>query len=193
METKTCPVPSVQFSSNKHLIQTIINHWTDHLSFTWVYGRFLHYLPTINLCFRRQFTASVGKFWTSTLKYSLKQIPNISENIAQKSEMILDSVVLTAPPAVDLSLQPGDGVFQRLVLLLLFLPLVLPLLGRQLHIQTHCVLDRLCPGETGRWANLFWISPSPASYRQISPQSHLTVFPPFIMKRRIQSLRSVRD
>lgn len=83
-------------------------------------------------------------------KIFLKQIPNISENIAQKSEMILDSVVLTSPPAVDLSLQPGDGVFQRLVLLLLFLPLVLPLLGRQLHIQTHCVLDRLCPGETGR-------------------------------------------
>lgn len=70
--------------------------------------------------------------------------------VAQKSEMFLDSVVLTAPPAVDLSLQPGDGVFQRLVLLLLFLPLVLPLLSRQLHIQTHCVLDRLCPGETGR-------------------------------------------
>lgn len=64
--------------------------------------------------------------------------------------MLLDSVALTAPPAVELRLQPGDGVFQRLVLLLLFLPLVLPLLCGQLHIQTDCVLDGLCPGEIGR-------------------------------------------
>lgn len=59
-------------------------------------------------------------------------------------------MVLTAPPAVELGLQPGDGVLQRLVLLLLFLPLALPLLGGQLHIQTHRVLDGLRPGETAR-------------------------------------------
>lgn len=52
---------------------------------------------------------------------------------------------ITASPPVELSLQQGDGVFQRLVPLLLLLPLALPLLGRQLHIQADLVLDRLCP------------------------------------------------
>lgn len=48
--------------------------------------------------------------------------------------MSLDCVSLTTPPAVEFSLQKGDGVFQRLVLLLLLFPLALPLLSRQLHI-----------------------------------------------------------
>lgn len=55
--------------------------------------------------------------------------------------------VLTAPPAVQLSLQPGDGAPERLVFLLLPLPLVLPLLCGQLYVQTHCVLNGLCSNE----------------------------------------------
>lgn len=62
--------------------------------------------------------------------------------------MLRDSAVLTAPPAVELGLQPGDRVLQRLVLLLLFLPLALPLLGGQLHVQADRVLDGLRPGDT---------------------------------------------
>lgn len=60
---------------------------------------------------------------------------------------VLESVDLTLPPAVELVLQPVDGVLQRLVLLLLFLPLALPLLGGQLHVQGHRVLYSLRPGE----------------------------------------------
>lgn len=70
--------------------------------------------------------------------------------VPSSSPALLDSVFLTTPPPVELGLEPGDSVFQRLVLLLLFLPLALPLLCGELHVQTHCVLDRLCPGETAR-------------------------------------------
>lgn len=58
--------------------------------------------------------------------------------------------MFTFPPSVELCLQPGDGALQRLVLLLLFLPLALPLLCGQLHVQTHGVLDGLRPGEGER-------------------------------------------
>lgn len=57
-------------------------------------------------------------------------------------------VSITASPPVELRLQQGDGVFQRLVPLLLLLPLALPLLSGQLHVQAHLVLHRLCPGGT---------------------------------------------
>lgn len=54
---------------------------------------------------------------------------------------------ITAPPAVQLSLQQSDGVLQCLVFLLLFFPFVLPLFRGQLHIQNYCVFDCLCPAE----------------------------------------------
>lgn len=57
-------------------------------------------------------------------------------------------VSITASPPVELRLQQSDGVFQRLVPLLLFLPLALPLLGCQLHVQGNLVLDRLRPERT---------------------------------------------
>lgn len=50
---------------------------------------------------------------------------------------------LTIPPAVELSLQPLDGVLHRLVLLLLLLVLPLPLLGRQLQVDGGGVPDGL--------------------------------------------------
>lgn len=51
----------------------------------------------------------------------------------------------TIPPAVELIFQPGNGVAESLVPL--FLPLIffLPLLCRQLHIHSYCVLNGLCP------------------------------------------------
>lgn len=55
---------------------------------------------------------------------------------------------LTFPPANELILQPGDGGPQSLVLFLLFLPLLLPLLRGQLHIQSHRVFDGLRPVES---------------------------------------------
>lgn len=57
-------------------------------------------------------------------------------------------VSITASPPVELRLQQGDGVFQRLVPLLLLFPLALPLLGCQLHVQADLVLDRLRPDGT---------------------------------------------
>lgn len=53
---------------------------------------------------------------------------------------------LTISPAVQLILQPRDGVPQGLVLLLLSLILLLPLLCCQLNVHCHCVLDGLCSG-----------------------------------------------
>lgn len=55
---------------------------------------------------------------------------------------------ITASPPVELRLQQGDGVLQRLVPLLLLFPLALPLLSCQLHVEAHLVLDRLCPEGT---------------------------------------------
>lgn len=54
---------------------------------------------------------------------------------------------LTVPPAVELVLQPGDGVPQGLILLLLPFILLLPLFRRQLNVHRDCVLDGLCSGE----------------------------------------------
>ena len=54
--------------------------------------------------------------------------------------------ILTVPPAVELVLQPGDGVPQGLVLLLLPLIFLLPLLCRQLDVHGDSVLDGLCSG-----------------------------------------------
>lgn len=73
---------------------------------------------------------------------------------------VTQPLALTAPPAVQLILEPVDCVSQCLVLLLLFLPFALPLLCCQFHIHTHLVLDGLCSGETERWesgSSLFWI------------------------------------
>lgn len=53
---------------------------------------------------------------------------------------------LTVPPAIELILEPGDGVPQGLVLLLLPFILLLPLLRRQLHVHAHRVLDGLRSG-----------------------------------------------
>lgn len=53
-------------------------------------------------------------------------------------------VFLTVPPAVEFVLQPGHGVPQGLVLLLLSLILLLPLLCCQLNIHSDSVLDGLC-------------------------------------------------
>ena len=63
------------------------------------------------------------------------------------SAVALEFAVLTAPPAIELILQPGDGVSQRLVFFLLLLPLFLPLLCSQFNIQSHCVLNGFCSGE----------------------------------------------
>lgn len=52
-------------------------------------------------------------------------------------------VYLTIPPAVEFGLQLLDGAFQALVLLLLLLVFLLPLLGRQLQVDRHRVLDGL--------------------------------------------------
>lgn len=57
-------------------------------------------------------------------------------------------LLLTVPPAVELILQPGDGVPQGLSLLLLPLVLLLPLFCRQLHVHTHCVLNGLGSGNS---------------------------------------------
>lgn len=54
---------------------------------------------------------------------------------------------LTVPPTVELVLQPGDGVPQGLILLLLPFILLLPLLCRQLNVHSDRVLDGLCSGE----------------------------------------------
>lgn len=54
---------------------------------------------------------------------------------------------LTVPPTVELVLQPGDGVPQGLILLLLPFILLLPLLCRQLNVHGDRVLDGLCSGE----------------------------------------------
>lgn len=56
-------------------------------------------------------------------------------------------VSLTVPPAVELVLQPGDGVPQGLILLLLPFILLLPLFCRQLNVHGDRVLDGLCSGE----------------------------------------------
>lgn len=53
---------------------------------------------------------------------------------------------LTVPPAVELVLQPGDGVPQGLILLFLPLILLLPLLCCKLDVHTDSVLDSLCSG-----------------------------------------------
>jgi len=53
---------------------------------------------------------------------------------------------LTVPPAVKLRLQPLDDALQALVLVLLLLVLLLPLLGRQLQVHGHRVLDGLGSG-----------------------------------------------
>lgn len=50
---------------------------------------------------------------------------------------------LTVAPAIELVLQPCDGVAQGLVLFLLPLILLLPLLCGQLHVDAHGVLDGL--------------------------------------------------
>lgn len=51
---------------------------------------------------------------------------------------------LTISPAIELILQPSDGVPQGLVLFLLTLVFLLPLFCRQLNVHSHCVLDGLC-------------------------------------------------
>lgn len=56
----------------------------------------------------------------------------------------------TVPPAVELVLQPGDGVLESLVLLFLPFILLLPLLCCQLHVDTHCVLNGLCSESENR-------------------------------------------
>lgn len=66
----------------------------------------------------------------------------------QIGQMCDASGFLTTPPAAQLGLQQSDGVPQRLVFLLLFFPFVLPLFGRQLHVQNDCIFDCLCPVET---------------------------------------------
>lgn len=63
-------------------------------------------------------------------------------------------VFLTVPPAVELVLQPGDGVPQGLVLLLLSLILLLPLFCCQLNIDNDGVLDGLCSGRRERYDSL---------------------------------------
>lgn len=90
---------------------------------------------------------------------------------------------LTTPPAVELGLQPRDGVFQRLVLFSLFLPLALPLLCCQLHIHTHRVLHRLCPGETGEQEDRPGqcpITSAAISLQENSPHMHAVVINQFI-------------
>lgn len=63
-------------------------------------------------------------------------------------------VFLTVPPAVELVLQPGDGVPQGLVLLLLSLILLLPLFCCQLNIHSDSVLDGLCSERGEKYDNL---------------------------------------
>lgn len=92
----------------------------------------------------------------------------------------LHSAVLTTSPAVELGLQPGDSIFQRLVLFLLLLPLALPLLCCQLHIETHIVLDSLCPGETERWGNLLFACGHLTKLRGKINTTHQTAIPWFV-------------
>lgn len=56
---------------------------------------------------------------------------------------VRQSLFLTVPPAVEFGLQPLDDGLQTLVLVLLLLILLLPLLGRQLQVHRHRVLDGL--------------------------------------------------
>lgn len=65
--------------------------------------------------------------------------------VCQKTSDIqyLPHVSVTFPPAVQLSLQPLDGLLHWPVLLLFLLVLLLPLLCRELQVHGHSVSDGL--------------------------------------------------
>lgn len=70
------------------------------------------------------------------------------------SKLFYLSVSLTVPPAVELSLQPLDGLLHGLVLLLLLFVLPLPLIGRQLQVDGRRVPDGLSTVKVERmWVN----------------------------------------
>lgn len=79
---------------------------------------------------------------------------------------------LTAPPAVQLRLQKGDGVLQRLVPLLLFFPFALPLFCCQLHVDSYCVFDRFCPAEPQRESVTFTFCCFLSRFSQHVPPKH---------------------